>query len=263
MTISGFNNRQPAKTYSGNSSCNNLENNSGQGANSPVVSLVSDRFNWGAFCLNWIWGLGNRTYITLIVFPIALLGFIPFLGIIAHLGVCIWFGIKGNTWAWQNKRWQSIEHFHNVQRKWAIGALTMFIIFVVLVSIIVFCIIMPFLLTNTTDLENSTRIHTGIVDVQHSVLMNEALDSKCELSSEGLAQCFSKRINTSTVAGNSITQTVSHTIFTFTGDGSCLGEGDCNVTIKTNNGASAIIPLYAKPSGHLEVRQKDIDKYFK
>ena len=75
-----------------------------QVAQLPVETLK--KFNWGAFLLNWIWGLGNKTYLPLIVLPIA---FIP-------------FGSKGNEWAWQNKQWMSVEHFDDVQKKWALAA---------------------------------------------------------------------------------------------------------------------------------------------
>lgn len=77
------------------------------------------RFNWGAFLFNFIWGIFNKTYITLIIlFTI----FIPF-GQIIDLGLCIWFGIKGNEWAWKNKNWESVEEFNKVQKRWAIVAL--------------------------------------------------------------------------------------------------------------------------------------------
>jgi hypothetical protein len=67
-----------------------------------------DRWNWGAFLLGWIWGIGNNTYI-------ALLALVPGLGLIMH-GV---LGAKGSTWAWQNGHWDSVAHFKRVQRAWA------------------------------------------------------------------------------------------------------------------------------------------------
>jgi hypothetical protein len=67
------------------------------------------RWNWGAFFLNWIWGIGNQTYI-------ALLALIPGFGFIWMLVL----GAKGNVWAWRNGRWDSVEHFKRVQRRWAI-----------------------------------------------------------------------------------------------------------------------------------------------
>ena len=70
-----------------------------------------DRWNWGAFLLNWIWGLGNDTFI-------ALLTLVPGLGFI----MMIVLGLRGNRWAWRNGRWDSVEHFRRVQRRWAIWA---------------------------------------------------------------------------------------------------------------------------------------------
>lgn len=98
-----------------------------QVAQLPAESLK--KFNWGAFLLNWIWGLGNKTYLPLIVLPIA---FVPVLGPLVNLGLAIWFGFKGNEWAWQNKQWQSIEHFEDVQKKWAIAAVIILVVSFVL-----------------------------------------------------------------------------------------------------------------------------------
>jgi len=85
-----------------------LENTSGQGK-SAVVPPEVDRWNWGAFLLNWIWGIGNNTFI-------ALLMFVPF----ANFVMPFVLGVKGSSWAWRNKRWDSIEHFKRVQRKWTV-----------------------------------------------------------------------------------------------------------------------------------------------
>ena len=67
-----------------------------------------DRWNWGAFFLNWIWAVFNRTFI-------GLLALIPYVGFI----MAIVLGVKGREWAWQNKRWASVEHFNAVQRQWS------------------------------------------------------------------------------------------------------------------------------------------------
>ena len=85
---------------------------SGQGKHSPVPPEIA-RWSWGAFLLNWIWGLGNNT-------PIALLMFVP------GVNVVMWFmlGLRGNRWAWQNKTWKSVEEFQRIQRVWSVfGAL--------------------------------------------------------------------------------------------------------------------------------------------
>lgn len=67
-------------------------------------------WNWGAFLLNWIWGVCNAT-------PIALLTFVPLVG----FAMPFVLGVKGNEWAWRNKRWDSVAHFKRVQRHWAIA----------------------------------------------------------------------------------------------------------------------------------------------
>lgn len=130
MEINGFNKAQQAKPIPGANS--SLTNNSGAGKDSPVLDIVAKRFNWGACLLSWIWGLGNRSYITLIIFPIAILSIIPVVGFIIQIGAIIWFGINGNKWAWQNKRWNSIEEFHRVQKKWAIAGVIVAIIVLLL-----------------------------------------------------------------------------------------------------------------------------------
>ena len=84
-----------------------MQNTSGQGSSS-VIPPELDGWNWGAMCLNWIWGLGNRTYI-------ALLMFVP----VVNIAMPFVLGAKGNAWAWRNRRWESIEHFQAVQRQWA------------------------------------------------------------------------------------------------------------------------------------------------
>ena len=73
-----------------------MENTSGQGKNAVVPPEI-DKWNWGAFMMNIIWGLGNGTYIIL--------------------------GAKGSSWAWQNKKWDSVENFQRVQRAWVKWAL--------------------------------------------------------------------------------------------------------------------------------------------
>ncbi len=59
-------------------------------------------------------------------------GFVPFIGGLIALGLIIWFGIKGNEWAWQNKKWDSVEHFHSVQKTWATWGIVLFVLGIVL-----------------------------------------------------------------------------------------------------------------------------------
>lgn len=93
-----------------------MENTSGQGK-AAVIPPGVDRWNWGAFLLNWIWGIGNSVFI-------ALLMFVPLVNIV------MWFvlGAKGSVWAWRNRRWDSVEHFQRVQRKWAIWGVVIYLL---------------------------------------------------------------------------------------------------------------------------------------
>lgn len=65
-------------------------------------------WSWGAFFLNGIWAIGNRTWI-------GLLAFVPYIGWL----VAFWLGFKGREMAWKNRKWDSLEHFNRVQRRWS------------------------------------------------------------------------------------------------------------------------------------------------
>ena len=82
-------------------------NTSGHGA-AAIVPPEVQRWNWGAFLLNWIWGIGNGTYLALLVL-------VPFVGFVMMFVL----GAKGSEWAWRNRRWESLEQFRAVQRRWA------------------------------------------------------------------------------------------------------------------------------------------------
>ncbi len=104
-----------------------MENSSGQGKSAVIPDEIR-KWNWGALFLNLIWGLGNRTYI-------ALLCLIPIVGVV----MAFVLGAKGNKWAWQNKRWKSIEHFKRVQKIWSwVGlAVFLFLLFGIIPNIVI------------------------------------------------------------------------------------------------------------------------------
>ena len=70
------------------------------------------KFNWGAFFGTWIWGLFNKSYKTLFML---LLWFTP-----AAIPFAIICGIKGNEWAYKNKKYESVDKLHKSQAKQAI-----------------------------------------------------------------------------------------------------------------------------------------------
>ncbi len=89
-----------------------------QPLNDPAeIPRELDRWNWGAFFLNWIWGIGNSTLI-------ALLALIPGINFI----MMIVLGLRGSRWAWRNRYWRDAEHFRKTQRRWAIAGLAIWII---------------------------------------------------------------------------------------------------------------------------------------
>jgi hypothetical protein len=81
------------------------------------------KWNWGAFLLAWIWGIGNNVYR-------AFLTWIPFYGLYE------WYllGRNGNRWAWEKGNWSSVEAFRSSQRKWAAWGIVV-VVFVVIVVI--------------------------------------------------------------------------------------------------------------------------------
>ncbi|MCE5313909.1 MAG: hypothetical protein ABFD49_02610 [Armatimonadota bacterium] len=92
-------------------------NNTSGGGSTVFVPLEVRGWNWGAFLLGWIWAIANRTWIGL-------------LALVPYIGVIMWvvLGVKGNEWAWQNRRWDSVEQFKATQRVWAYWGLAMIIL---------------------------------------------------------------------------------------------------------------------------------------
>jgi hypothetical protein len=86
-----------------------------------AVPAEVKRWNWGAFLLTWIWGIGNQVWI-------ALIALIPIVGLIMMFVL----GAKGNEWAWEKRRWDSVESFHSTQRKWAIAGLIVYGVFILI-----------------------------------------------------------------------------------------------------------------------------------
>ena len=104
-------------------------NTSGQGSSAAVPEEIKG-WSWGGFLLTWIWGIGNSVWI-------GLLALVPYVGFV----MTIVLGIKGREWAWQAKRWDSVEHFNRVQRNWAVAGIIIMVAAVILPIIIVITIV--------------------------------------------------------------------------------------------------------------------------
>ena len=114
-----------------------IENTSGQEKTAIVPDEIKG-WNWGAFFLGWMWGIGNHVWIALLPlilfvssFLIATMVHYRIQNLIRILSgscffiVSIVLGINGNERAWRNKKWDSIKHFKKAQRTWAIFGTTL------------------------------------------------------------------------------------------------------------------------------------------
>jgi hypothetical protein len=81
------------------------ENTSGTPGVTAPPEIVG--WNWGAFLLTPFWAIGHQVWI-------GLLCFVPYVGWV----MSIVLGLKGSEWAWQNRRFDSVEQFRDVQRTW-------------------------------------------------------------------------------------------------------------------------------------------------
>lgn len=244
---------------------NSSNNMSGRGSAYPAPDIVAKRFNWGAFIWTWIWGLGNNTYITLLIFATILTDWIPIVGWLISVGVCIWFGIKGNEWAWQNKHFDSVEDFHKYQKKWAMAGVILYCIVISLGIIgIIASLTMPALTTNTSEQHSRAAKLKAISTIAEVTTLNESREERCELSSIGIAKCFEKHMNGD--RNSNIINAYDGSIWTFDGNGICKNNGDCNVTVDVNMGGKndvISIPLYINSDGYLYVEKNDLAEFTK
>lgn len=94
------------------------------GSNTVPQEIIG--WNWGAFFFTWLWGVCNGVWISLL----ALLGPLSLI-------MAIILGIKGNEWAWQNRKFASVEDFKKTQRTWAIWGLVLFLIGIAISVIVI------------------------------------------------------------------------------------------------------------------------------
>lgn len=117
--------------------------------NYPVDPIK--RFNWGAFFGTWIWGLFNRTFITLWEIPLLLTP-------VGHFSFPLICGLKGNEWAYKNKQYSDIETFHKSQRKQARIFSIIIIVGSLLVTILLTAISVGVLTSYLSKDENKVKI---------------------------------------------------------------------------------------------------------
>ena len=79
------------------------------------------KWNWGAFLLTFVWGMGHGVMRAWLVW-------------VPNYGIYEWvmLGLKGNRWAWEKRRWDSVEQFRQTQRKWAVAGIIVSVLFFIL-----------------------------------------------------------------------------------------------------------------------------------
>lgn len=92
-------------------------NTSGQGAAAVVPEEIKG-WNWAAFLMGPFWAIGHSVWIGLLCFVV---------GIIMN----IILGIKGGEWAWQNRKFDSVEHYNQVQKVWLKWGIVLWILGVI------------------------------------------------------------------------------------------------------------------------------------
>jgi len=275
-----------------------VNNNSGMGKDTNLPQEVK-HFNWGGFFLTWIWGVFNASYLTFISLAFGIvtwvigivLWFVSLMGMasndfsgftiyciysvlvfIGGIALRVWFGVRGNQWAWQNKKWNSTEHFNRVQKQWVLGT----IIAAVIMSFVMFAYIgvvaamtIPSLVNSTNNVKTKTMIKKEVASLSQAAVMSEALDSKCgkKSSQEGIAKCLGERFN-GQVVGNKIELNDGADLIFHSGS-RCVNDGTCYVIIDTTSRAKGTekvtIRLYSDRDGYIKLNEEDtqkiIDKY--
>lgn len=93
-----------------------MENLNNQFSSQEIPQEIR-KWNWGAFMYNIFWGIGNKSYLTLLCL-------VPLLNIV-WVFVC---GVKGNEWAWKNGNYSNPKEFLLVQSTWSRAGLATFIL---------------------------------------------------------------------------------------------------------------------------------------
>jgi len=112
------------------------------------------KWNWGAFLLTFIWGIGNRVYISL-------LALIPIVNIV----MAVILGVKGNEWAWRKNRSLSLAEFKQLQKSWAKWG----IIIIAITSVVFLVLIKLFVLRLENEDRMKIRDNTKIANTRQIV----------------------------------------------------------------------------------------------
>lgn len=161
-----------------------MENSSGQGPLSVVPEEIKG-LCFGGFLLSFIWGICNRVWISLLTF-------VPCIGCIMPFVLLF----KGREWAWRARRWESIEHFNSVQKKWTVAGL------VVLIAVFILGIAAAIAIPAFISARNRAEISAHPAPLEYLGKWEGADGSTISISSDGNGEF--KGGNTS-VSGGAVT----------------------------------------------------------
>lgn len=120
-------------------------------------------FNWGAFFGTWIWGLFNKTYVTLWML---ILWITPW-GMLCS----IYWGLKGNELAAKNRDWDSLQAFKKSQERQTFWFVIFSIVILpILYFIIIFAIVAGIVFTSVEEAKNSPDKMSATVNKLESTL---------------------------------------------------------------------------------------------
>ena len=89
------------------------------------IDKALEKWNWGASLCTWIWAAFHKVYWPMLILIVA---WIPYLGQVCSLCLCVYLGLKGSRMAWKSERYESFESFLRAQRKWTIVGIVLFIV---------------------------------------------------------------------------------------------------------------------------------------
>ncbi len=127
---------------SGQASVDELANaitasSSGRGKESIFPTELKG-FNAGAALAGPVWCLGNKVWLGALIQLLILIiwPFSYWVSDVLYIICTVYFGLKGNEWAWRSRKWTSIAQFKDVQNKWSIFGIIYIIFFTLVVMVL-------------------------------------------------------------------------------------------------------------------------------
>ena len=219
---------------------------------------VLSHFNWGAFVFDWMWGLANGCLGKMkIIFLIYILMLIPLINIIAffaYIGVKIYFGIKGNEWAYDGRAFYNPKDFEDTQNRWGIAALCTVLIPIALSGLLGASIavsgISPILNSSNSNNMSSTAAVSPLNNIVKDIIDGETKNGTFTSSKDTVDYLLN---NSEFIAANNRLFTVdnygSNGIQLYTGNTifyTFIINKNTNCSLEAKNCSITLYPVHAK-----------------